>query len=187
MENLKVKEGRSSRARWMAVEGKGKRRTRLGRARSEGEVSAAREDLILEEFATMMQVKAAADVKGKDSGPGGILRGGLEVSEDQHGRNTCAEETSRRLNLMKSTVVPRLARGARSQTELRRKSSRRKQPERGRADLRMERVLSTQNDAFLGLEVVQIPGKGRGVVVSFKFFLWFEAFLTQLYDTLATD
>jgi len=150
----------------MAVEGKGKRRTRLGRARSEGEVSAAREDLILEEFATMMQVKAAADVKGKDSGPGGILRGGLEVSEDQHGRKTCAEETSRRLNLMKSTVVPRLARGARSQTELRRKSSRRNQPERGGAELRMERVLSTQNDAFLGLEVVQIPRKGRGVVAT---------------------
>ena len=75
MENLKVEEGRLSRAKWLARKGKGKRRTRLGRARSEGEVSAAREDLISEEFATMMQVKAAADVKGKDSG--GILRGGL--------------------------------------------------------------------------------------------------------------
>ena len=169
MENLKVKEGRSSRARWMAVEGKGKRRTRLGRARSEGEVSAAREDLISEEFATMMQVKAAADVKGKDSG--GILRGGVEVSEGQHSRKTCAEETSRRFeNLMKSNVVPSLARGARSQTETRRKSSRRKQPERGGADLRMERVLTTHNDAFLGLRVVHIQGKGRGVVVSFELY-----------------
>ena len=169
MENFKRAGERLSRAKQMAGEGKGKRRTRLGRARSEGEVSAAREDLISEEFATMMQVKAAADVKGKDSG--GILRGGVEVSEGQHSRKTCAEETSRRLNLMKSTVVPRLARGARSQTETRRKSSRREQPERGGADLWMQRVLTTPNDAFLGLRVVHIQGKGRGVVVSFKFYL----------------
>ena len=170
MENLKVEEGRLSRAKWLARKGKGKRRTRLGRARSEGEISAAREDPISEEFATMMQVEAAADVKGKDSG--GILRGGVEVSEGQHSRKTCAEETSRRIkNLMKSDVLPSLARGARSQTETRRKSSRRKQPGRGGADLRMERVLTTHNDAFLGLRVVHIQGKGRGVVVSFKFFL----------------
>ena len=169
MENFKVEDGRLSRAKWLARKGKGKRRTRLGRARSEGEVSAAREDLISEEFATMMQVKAAADVKGKDSG--GILRGGVEVSEGQHSRKTYAEETSRKFkNLMKSNVVPSLARGARSQTETRRKSSRRKQPERGGADLKMERVLTTHNDAFLGLQVVQVPRKGRGVVVSFKLY-----------------
>ena len=170
MENIKLAGERLSRAKWMAGEGRGKRRTRLGRARSEGEVSAAREDLISEEFATMMQVKAAADVKGKDSG--GILQGGVEVSEGQHSRKTYAEETSRKFkNLMKSNVVPSLARGARSQTETRRKSSRRKQPERGGADLRMQRVLTTPNDAFLGLRVVHIQGKGRGVVVSFKFYL----------------
>ena len=170
MENLKVEEGRLSRAKWLAREGKGKRRTRLGRARSEGEVSAAREDLISEEFATMMQVKAAADVKGKDSG--GILRGGVEVSEGEHSRKTCAEETSRRVkNLMKSNVVPSLARGARSQTETRRKSTRRELSERGGGELRMERVLTTSNDASLGLRVVQIQEKGRGVVVSFKFYL----------------
>ena len=170
MENIKLAGERLSRAKWMAGEGRGKRRTRLGRARSEGEISAAREDPISEEFATMMQVKAAADIKGKDSR--GILRGGVEVSESQHNRKTCAEETSRRLkNLMKSTVVRSLARGARSQTETRRKSSRRKQPERGGADLRMQRVLTTPNDAFLGLRVVHIQGKGRGVVVSDKFYL----------------
>ena len=170
MENFKRAGERLSRAKQMAGEGKGKRRIRLGRARSEGEVSAAREDLISEEFATMMQVKAAADIKGKDSR--GILRGGVEVSESQHNRKTCAEETSRRFkNLMKSNVVPSLARGARSQTETRRKSSRREQPERGGVDLRMQRVLTTPNDAFLGLRVVHIQGKGRGVVVSFKFYI----------------
>ena len=97
--------------------------------------------------------------------------GGLRFLKGQHSRKTCAEETLRRFkNLMKSNVVPSLACGARSQTETRRKSSRRKQPERGGADLRMERVLTTHNDAFLGLRVVQIPGKGRGVVVSFKLY-----------------
>ena len=161
-----MEEGRLSRARWIAVEGKGKRRTRLGRARSEGEVSAEREDLILEEAATMREGKAATVVQGKDYG--GILRGGFEVSEDQHSRKICAEETSRTLkSLMKSKVVPSLARAARSQTETSRRSSRREMPERGGGDLRMERVLTTSNDASLGLRVVQIPGKGRGVVVSF--------------------
>ena len=72
---------------------------------------------------------------------------------------------------MKSNVVPSLARGARSQTETMRKSSRRPESEGGGADLRMERVLTTHNDAFLGLRVVHIQGKGRGVVVSFKFYL----------------
>ena len=150
----------------MAGEGNGKRRTRLCRARSEGEVSAEREDLILEEVATMREGKTAAVVQGRDCG--GILRGGFEVSEDQNARKICVEETSRTLkNLTKSTVVRRLARGARSQTETSRRSSRRDLPERGGAELRMERVLTTGNDARLGLRVVQIPGKGRGVVVSF--------------------
>ena len=153
----------------MAGEGKGKRRTRLCRARSEGEVSAEREDLILEEVATMREGKAAAVVQGKNCV--GILQVGLDVSEDQHSRKTCAEETSRTLkNIMKSNVVRRLARAARSQTETSRRSSRRDLPERGGAELRMERVLTTGNDARLGLRVVQIPGKGWGVVVSFKLY-----------------
>ena len=170
MENLKMEEGRLSRAKWLARKGKGKRRTRLGRARSEGEASAAREDLVSEEVATMREGKAAAVVQGK--GCGGILRGGFDVSEDQHSRKICAGETSKK-NIMKSDVVPSPGRrrAARSQTELRRKSSRGKQPERGGGDLRMERVLTTQNDSFLGLRVVSIPGKGRGVVVSFKLYL----------------
>ena len=167
MENPKVEEGRLSRAKWLARKGKGKRRTRLGRARSEGEVSAAREDLVLEEVATMREGKAAAVVEGRDCG--GILRGGFEVSEDLNARKICAEETSRKI-IMKSDLVRSLARAARSQTETRRKSSRRKQPGRGGADLRMERVLTTHNDAFLGLQVVQVPRKGRGVVVSFKLY-----------------
>ena len=166
----KMEEGRLSRARRMAREGRGKRRTRLGRARSEGEVSAAREDLVLEEVATMREGKAAAVVQGRDCG--GILRGGFEVSEDQNARKICAEETSRTLkNLTKSTVVRRLARGARSQTETSRRSSRRELPEREGGDLKMHRVLTTSNDASLGLQVVLIPGKGRGVVVSFKFYI----------------
>ena len=95
----------------MAGEGNGKRRTRLCRARSEGEVSAEREDLILEEVATMREGKAAAVVQGKNCV--GILQVGLDVSEDQHSRKTCAEETSRTLkNIMKSNVVRRLARAA---------------------------------------------------------------------------
>ena len=152
----------------MAGEGNGKRRTRLCRARSEGEVSAAREDLI-SEVATMREGKAAAVVQGKNCV--GILQVGLDVSEDQHSRKTCAEETSRTLkNIMKSNVVRRLARAARSQTETSRRSSRRDLPERGGAELRMERVLTTGNDARLGLRVVQIPGKGWGVVVSFKLY-----------------
>ena len=154
----------------MAGEGRGKRGTRLCRARSEGEVSAAREDLVLEEVATMREGKAAAVVEGRDCG--GILRGGFEVSEDQNARKICAEETSRTLkNLTKSNVVPSLARAARSQTETRRKSTRRELSERGGGDMRMERVLTTDNDASLGLRVVKIQGKGRGVVVSFKFYL----------------
>ena len=170
MENIKLAGERLSRAKWMAGEGRGKRRTRLGRARSEGEVSAAREDLVLEEVATMREGKAAAVVEGRDCG--GILRGGFEVSEDQNARKICAEETSRTLkNLTKSNVVPSLARAARSQTETRRKSSRRELSERGGGELRMERVLTTSNDASLGLRVVQIQEKGRGVVVSFKFYL----------------
>ena len=167
MENLKLTGERLSRAKWMAGEGRGKRGTRLCRARSEGEVSAARDDLVLEEVVTMREGKTAAVVQGRDCG--GILRGGFEVSEDQNARKICAEETSRKI-IMKSDLVRSLARAARSQTETRRKSSRRKQPERGGADLRMERVLTTHNDAFLGLRVVHIPGKGRGVVVSFKLY-----------------
>ena len=163
-----MKEGRLSRANWTAGEGRGKRRTRLGRARSEGEASAAREDLVSEEVATMREGKAAALVRGK--GCGGILRGGFDVSEDQHSRKICAGETSRK-NIMKSHLVPSKVRGARSQTETSRKSLRRERPERGGGELRMERVLTTSNDASLGLRVVQIPGKGGGVVVSFKLYL----------------
>ena len=148
MENLKVEEGRLSRARWLARKGKGKRRTRLGRARSEGEVSAAREDLVLEEIATMREGKTADVGQGKDCG--GILRGGFEVSEDQNARKICAEETSRKI-IMKSDLVRSLARAARSQTETRRKSTRRELSERGGGDMRMERVLTTNNDASLGL------------------------------------
>ena len=168
MENLKVEEGRLSRAKWLARKGKGKRRTRLGRARSEGEVSAARDDLVLEEVVTMREGKTAAVVQGRDCG--GILRGGFEVSEDQNARKICAEETSRKI-IMKSDLVRSLARAARSQTETRRKSTRRELSERGGGELRMERVLTTSNDASLGLRVVQIQEKGRGVVVSFKFYL----------------
>ena len=168
MENIKLAGERLSRAKWMAGEGRGKRRTRLGRARSEGEVSAAREDLVLEEIATMREGKTAAVVQGRDCG--GILRGGFEVSEDQNARKICAEETSRKI-IMKSDLVRSLARAARSQTETRRKSTRRELSERGGGDMRMERVLTTDNDASLGLRVVKIPGKGRGVVVSFKFYL----------------
>jgi len=163
MENLKMEEGRLSRAKWMAGEGRGKRRTRLGRARSEGEVSAAREDLDSEEVATMRKGKEVAVVQEKYSG--GILRGGIEVSEDQHSRKICAGETSRK-NTMKSHLVPSKVRGARSQTETSRKSLRRERPERGGGELRMERVLTTSNDASLGLRVVQIPEKGRGVVAT---------------------
>ena len=168
MENFKVEDGRLSRAKWLARKGKGKRRTRLGRARSEGEVTTAREDLILEEVATMREGKTAAVVQGRDCG--GILRGGFEVSEDQNARKICAEETSRKI-IMKSDLVRSLARAARSQTETRRKSTRRELSERGGGDMRMERVLTTDNDASLGLRVVKIQGKGRGVVVSFKFYL----------------
>ena len=168
MENFKVEDGRLSRAKWLARKGKGKRRTRLGRARSEGEVSAAREDLVLEEIATMREGKTAAVVQGRDCG--GILRGGFEVSEDLNARKICAEETSRKI-IMKSDLVRSLARAARSQTETRRKSLRRELSERGGGELRMERVLTTSNDASLGLRVVQIQEKGRGVVVSFKFYL----------------
>ena len=168
MENFKRAGERLSRAKQMAGEGKGKRRIRLGRARSEGEVSAAREDLVLEEIATMREGKTAAVVQGRDCGE--ILRGGFEVSEDQNARKICAEETSRKI-IMKSDLVRSLARAARSQTETRRKSSRRELSERGGGELRMERVLTTSNDASLGLRVVQIQEKGRGVVVSFKFYL----------------
>ena len=168
MENFKRAGERLSRAKQMAGEGKGKRRIRLGRARSEGEVSAAREDLVLEEIATMREGKTAAVVQGRDCG--GILRGGFEVSEDQNARKICAEETSRKI-IMKSDLVRSLARAARSQTETRRKSTRRELSERGGGDMRMERVLTTDNDASLGLRVVKIQGKGRGVVVSFKFYL----------------
>ena len=162
MENIKLAGERLSRAKWMAGEGRGKRRTRLGRARSEGEVSAAREDLVLEEVATMREGKAAAVVEGRDCG--GILRGGFEVSEDLNARKICADETSRKI-IMKSDLVRSLARAARSQTETRRKSTRRELSERGGGDMRMERVLTTNNDASLGLRVVKIQGKGRGVVV----------------------
>merc|ERR1719192_3039371 len=104
----------------MAREGRGKRRTRLGRARSEGEVSTAREDLI-SEVASMREGESATGVQGKDFG--GILQREFEVSEDQNSRKICAEETSRTLkNLMKSKVVPSLARAARSQTETSRRS-----------------------------------------------------------------
>jgi len=165
MDNLKLAGERLSRAKWMAGEGRGKRRTRLGRARSEGEVSAAREDLVLEEVATMREGEAATGVQGKDFG--GILQRGFEVSEDQNSRKICAEETSRTLkNLTKPSVVRSLARGARSQTETSRKSSRRELSKRGGGELRMERVLTINNDARLGLRVVHIPGKGRGVVAT---------------------
>ena len=167
MENFKRAGERLSRAKQMAGEGKGKRRIRLGRARSEGEVSAAREDLVLEEIATMREGKTAAVVQGRDCG--GILRGGFEVSEDLNARKICAEETSRKI-IIKSNLVRSLARAARSQ-ETRRKSTRRELSERGGGDMRMERVLTTNNDASLGLRVVKIQGKGRGVVVSFKFYL----------------
>ena len=163
----KMEEGRLSRATRMAREGRGKRRTRLGRARSEGEVSTAGEDLISEEVATMREGEAATGVQGKDFG--GILQREFEVSEDQNSRKICAEETSRTLkNLTKPSVVRSLARGARSQTETSRKSSRRELSKRGGGELRMERVLTINNDARLGLRVVHIPGKGRGVVVSFN-------------------
>ena len=166
MENIKLAGERLSRAKWMAGDGRGKRRTRLCRARSEGEVSAAREDLI-SEVATMREGEAATGVQGKDFG--GILQRGFEVSEDQNSRKICAEETSRTLkNLTKPSVVRSLARGARSQTETSRKSSRRELSKRGGGELRMERVLTINNDARLGLRVVHIPGKGRGVVVSFN-------------------
>jgi len=169
MENRMLAGERLSRAKQMAGEGKGKRRTRLcrARARSEGEVSAAREALIPEEVATMRKGKEVAVVQGKYCG--GILRGAFEVSEDQNGRKICVEETSRTLmNLMKSNVVRSLAGGARPQTETSRRSSRRELSERGGGDLRnrMERVLTTSNDASLGLRVVHIPGKGRGVVAT---------------------
>ena len=112
----------------------------------------------------MREGKTAAVVQGRVCG--GILRGGFEVSEDQNARKICAEETSRKI-IINSNLVRSLARAARSQTETSRRSSRREMPERGGGDLRMERVLTTSNDASLGLRVVQIPGKGRGVVVSF--------------------
>jgi len=64
-------------------------------------------------------------------------------------------------------VVANLVRGARSQTEPGRRSSR--VEKNGREGLRLERVLSTKNDASLGLRIFHTEGKGRGILTTRRF------------------
>jgi len=64
-------------------------------------------------------------------------------------------------------VVTNLARGARSQTEPGRRSSR--VEKNGREGLRLDRVLSTRNDASLGLRIFHTEGKGRGILTTRRF------------------
>ena len=78
-------------------------------------------------------------------------------------------------------VVTNLARGARSQTEPGRRSLR--VEKNGREGLRLDRVLSTRNDASLGLRIFHTEGKGRGILVGILFKVVVTASYSMFYHS----
>jgi len=75
-------------------------------------------------------------------------------------------DKKKRKGKRKESAVANL-RGTRSQTDPGRRSQRVEKT--GREGLQLERVLTTKNDASLGLRTVQVEGKGRGVLTTRRF------------------